>query len=138
MNARNVVLSAVALFWLALATLALVAANSAPTPRASPPASIAEPTRQADTRSVTSELAQHAVPDDCWIMVRDKVYDVTRYIPMHPTAAAVITVHCGKDATWAFETKAGGRAHSKRAWSMLDDYLVVRPVRESADAANAR
>jgi hypothetical protein len=138
MSARNVVLSAVALFWLALAVLALVAANSAPTPRASPPAPIAKPARQADTLSGTSELARHAVRDDCWIMVRGKVYDVTRYIPMHPTAAAVITVHCGKDATWAFETKADNRAHSKRAWSMLDDYLVVRPARESIDAANAR
>lgn len=31
-----------------------------------------------------SELAKHNTPTDCWMAVRGKVYNVTRYLEYHP------------------------------------------------------
>jgi len=49
------------------------------------------------------ELAHHSTPDDCWIAVRGKVYDVTRYLDFHPGGRDVLTAHGGRDATAAFD-----------------------------------
>lgn len=70
------------------------------------------------------EIARHNRPDDCWLVIRGKVYDVTSYISSHPTPSRVITDYCGKESTVPFETKGRGRPHSPRAWQMLDAYLV--------------
>lgn len=70
------------------------------------------------------ELAQHNRPDDCWMAIRGKVYDFSRYIPRHPTPPVVMTQWCGRDATEAYETKGYGRPHSPGADAMMDEYLV--------------
>ena len=44
------------------------------------------------------EVAQHNVPGDCWLVVRDKVYDVSQWCAAAHGAAAA----------------AGGAAHSRR------------------------
>lgn len=31
-----------------------------------------------------AELAKHNKPDDCWIALRGRVYNVTRYMDFHP------------------------------------------------------
>jgi len=31
-----------------------------------------------------AELDKHAKPDDCWIVVNGKVYDLTTFAPNHP------------------------------------------------------
>lgn len=33
------------------------------------------------------ELAKHSTSDDCWMAVRGKVYNVTRYLEFHPGGA---------------------------------------------------
>jgi cytochrome b involved in lipid metabolism len=35
----------------------------------------------------TAEVAKHATPEDCWIVVNGKVYDLTRFAPSHPGGA---------------------------------------------------
>jgi len=30
------------------------------------------------------QVAQHNKPDDCWIIVHNKVYDVTKFLSEHP------------------------------------------------------
>jgi cytochrome b involved in lipid metabolism len=35
-----------------------------------------------------SEVAKHANPDDCWIVVNGKVYDLTKFAPNHPGGAS--------------------------------------------------
>lgn len=70
------------------------------------------------------ELAKHAAPSDCWIAVRGKIYNVTRYIDEHPAPRETITSTCGTDATVAFETKNRGRAHSPGAHKLLDRMIV--------------
>ena len=34
-----------------------------------------------------SEVAKHATPEDCWIVVNGKVYDLTKFAPNHPGGA---------------------------------------------------
>jgi len=30
------------------------------------------------------DLTKHATPEDCWILVNGKVYDLSRFAPDHP------------------------------------------------------
>lgn len=70
------------------------------------------------------DVARHAAPTDCWMAIGGVVYDFSSYIPQHPAAPEVMTRHCGKEATRAFETKDRGRAHSEYAQSLLAKYRV--------------
>uniref|UniRef100_A0A7S3LFU7 Cytochrome b5 heme-binding domain-containing protein n=1 Tax=Amphora coffeiformis TaxID=265554 RepID=A0A7S3LFU7_9STRA len=54
-----------------------------------------------------TEVAQHALPTDCWTVVDDTVFDITAYIPSHPRrggGAAVIYGMCGRDGTALYDT----------------------------------
>ncbi|EIW84012.1 acyl-CoA dehydrogenase NM domain-like protein [Coniophora puteana RWD-64-598 SS2] len=50
------------------------------------------------------EVAKHNTPDDLWIIVDAKVYDVSRFKDLHPGGASVFRVEeiAGQDATEAF------------------------------------
>lgn len=69
-----------------------------------------------------AEVARHAAPKDCWMVIHGKVYDFSAYIPQHPSAPEVMTRHCGKEATRAFDTKDRGRPHGDYAKGLLAKY----------------
>ena len=48
------------------------------------------------------EVAKHTSGDDCWIVVNNKVYDVTAFLDDHPGGRAVIEQVAGMDGTEAF------------------------------------
>ncbi|CAM4069280.1 cytochrome b5-like heme/steroid binding domain-containing protein [Vreelandella rituensis] len=77
-----------------------------------------------------SELAKHDGAESCWKAIHGRVYDITDYVPNHPTDAAVILEWCGKEATEAWSNKRPGVPHSPRAEGMLEKYLVGRLVDE--------
>lgn len=80
---------------------------------------------EGETRTVTlEELAEHNTEDDCWMAIEGVVYNLTEYLPKHPTPPAIVTAWCGKEATEGMRTKGYGRDHSPAAWGMLDAYLV--------------
>ena len=56
------------------------------------------------------EVGSHATSTDCWMVIRDKVYDVTSFVNKHP-GGNVILDGCGKEATALFDnvTKHQGR-----------------------------
>ncbi len=83
----------------------------------------AGPSTASETVLTVEELARHASAADCWIAVNGAVYDVTAYIPLHPTAISVILTWCGKDASQAFATKGYGQPHSAEANAMLRNYF---------------
>ncbi|ONM09427.1 Cytochrome b5 isoform A [Zea mays] len=71
------------------------------------------------------EAALHNTPDDCWVIVDGKIYDVTKYLEDHPGGADVLleatgTACPGKDATEEFDD-AG---HSKSAKDLMQDYFI--------------
>jgi len=70
------------------------------------------------------EVAKHNQREDCWFVVNDKVYDVTKYIPKHGGGEKPILNNCGKEATKAFETKGGEGKHSAKARSALEGMQI--------------
>ena len=107
MMRRLFILSTVA-FWLAIA--AFGAANVLHRPDASGPALV-----PAGAAFTLVELARHDKAADCWMAIDGAVYNLTAYLPQHPSDPAVILPWCGKDATAAYHTKTKGRPHSSRA-----------------------
>ena len=51
------------------------------------------------TTYTLDEVSLHKTPDDCWIVIRDHVYDVTGLIPIHPGGTTIIMQVAGEDAT---------------------------------------
>lgn len=71
-----------------------------------------------------SEVAEHASASDCWLVIDNKVYDVTNFIPQHPGGSEIVR-GCGQDATDLFNTQGGrGDGHSGLAQSMLADLQI--------------
>ena len=92
------------------------------------------PTEQQDTTTPQTgeqntfsleEVAQHNSAQDCWIVVRGKVYNVTT-IPCHGGGGGpLILDRCGTDATELWETKpVTGEPHSQSAQDILDEYYI--------------
>lgn len=53
--------------------------------------------------SITAEeVEKHCTKDDCWIIVDNEVYDLTKFLAVHPGGRGVILPYAGKDATEAF------------------------------------
>ncbi|CAG9804187.1 unnamed protein product [Chironomus riparius] len=49
------------------------------------------------------ELKRHDQIDDCWMAIRGKVYNVTRYMDYHPGGSEQLMRGAGKDATSLFD-----------------------------------
>jgi len=71
-----------------------------------------------------AEIAKHNNSNDCWLLINNKVYNVTSFLSAHPGGAGTIIPHCGQEATQAFNTKDIGRPHSGSAASMLASYYI--------------
>lgn len=71
-----------------------------------------------------AELAAHATENDCWMAIDGAVYDLTGYVPDHPTKPGIILPWCGKNATEPYRTKNKGRPHSPKANLLLAQYYI--------------
>ncbi|MDC1205403.1 hypothetical protein N8083_00985 [Candidatus Pacebacteria bacterium] len=72
-----------------------------------------------------AEVSGHSSSNDCWLIISDKVYDVTPYIPFHPGGENRIINECGTDATTLFISSAGaGHKHKTSSHNTLANYLV--------------
>jgi salicylate hydroxylase len=75
--------------------------------------------RTGDRTVTRAELARHATFEDCWIVIRNKVYDFTEWKDRHPGGPFVARMYAGKDATAEF-----GDFHSKLAESHMAHFCV--------------
>lgn len=66
-----------------------------------------------------SEVAKHSTPSDCYLVINNKVYNVSSFIGSHPGGARNITNNCGKEVTGIF-----AQIHSNRAWDLLIKYYI--------------
>jgi hypothetical protein len=71
-----------------------------------------------------SEIAKHDDKNSCWIIVGEKVYDMTAYLDYHPGGADTILPYCGRDATYGFDTKGKDKPHSPNAAALLDKFYI--------------
>jgi len=49
------------------------------------------------------EIAKHNSEQDCWVIIRDIVYNLTKFLPEHPGGKKAIMLFAGKDATEEFD-----------------------------------
>ncbi|KZT34745.1 hypothetical protein SISSUDRAFT_1065055 [Sistotremastrum suecicum HHB10207 ss-3] len=49
------------------------------------------------------EISQHNSAKSCWVIIQNRVYDVTDFLPAHPGGSKIILKYAGKDATEAYE-----------------------------------
>lgn len=64
---------------------------------------ITEPSMQvSEKKFAMTEITKHSSESDCWVIINNKVYDLTAYIPMHPGGKSEIIRRCGGDATIPF------------------------------------
>lgn len=111
---RRLFFSGTLLFWLVVATLAVLTGLEAPAPRPhAPPPGLS-----------LAEVARHARAEDCWMVIRGTVYDLSAYVPDHPSKPGIFLPWCGREATEAYQTKTLGRAHSPRADQQLRQYAI--------------
>jgi len=86
-----------------------------------------DPTTNTQTISVAlnmAEIAKHNSSNDCWLLINNKVYNVTSFIAAHPGGSGTIIPNCGKDSTQAYNTKGGNSPHSTNANAMLASYFI--------------
>lgn len=120
---RLLYLMTTAMFWVVVSLFGLQAGqrSEAAPGTAAAPASVAPP---AERRIALAEVARHARPDDCWMAIEGGVYDVTAYLPNHPSEPQLIDPWCGREASEAYRTKTQGRPHSARATTLLARYRI--------------
>lgn len=80
-----------------------------------------KPVANVQTNKYTQrDVADHSDITSCWIIVYDKVYDVTKFLSEHPGGYDILLEHAGRDATIPFEEKG----HSHDALQLLQDYYI--------------
>lgn len=88
-----------------------------------PPAPVPTPTPSSITYT-SAVVATHNAQSNCWVIIQNKIYDVTSFMTSHPGGISAIARNCGTDITTLFTTSAGHR-HSSYAYSLLPTYFVA-------------
>ncbi len=80
------------------------------------------------------EFAARSTFEDCWMILDNKVYDVTEYIVTHPGEEAILE-GCGMDATTLYENRpmGTGTAHSEQARAALEQYYIGKVGESTTD-----
>jgi len=68
----------------------------------------------------SEEVSRHSKFEDCWVIVEDRVYDLTSFLEHHPGGYDAILEYAGKDATEAFNDFG----HSDYAEKILESYFL--------------
>lgn len=50
----------------------------------------------------SKEVEIHNKQNDCWIIIEEKIYDITNFIEKHPGGKRALMIYAGKDATEEF------------------------------------
>ncbi|KAF2205769.1 NADH-cytochrome b-5 reductase [Delitschia confertaspora ATCC 74209] len=73
-----------------------------------------------DNNYSLEEVKKHTKKDDIWIVVHNKVYDITKYLEDHPGGIPILLEVGGADATEAFEEIG----HSDEAREALNAFYI--------------
>lgn len=65
------------------------------------------------------QVRMHSTKNDCYLVVKNNVYDVSSYISSHPGGKQNITTRCGTEVTGIF-----AQIHSNKAWDLLAKYKI--------------
>jgi cytochrome b involved in lipid metabolism len=70
---------------------------------AAPAAAAAAPAAPAKKSFTLDEVKKHNKDTDCWVILHNQVYDVTKFLNDHPGGKKAILLYAGKDATTEFD-----------------------------------
>ncbi|KAL1970020.1 hypothetical protein VTN77DRAFT_6425 [Rasamsonia byssochlamydoides] len=85
-----------------------------------------------ETKEFTySDVSAHNTKKDLYLVIHDKVYDVTKFVDEHPGGEEVLLDVAGQDATEAFEDVG----HSDEAREILEGLKVGTLKRQPGDPA---
>jgi len=73
-----------------------------------------------------AEVKHHNSSKSTWVIIDDRVYDVTKFLDEHPGGEEVLLEQAGHDATEAFEDVG----HSSDAREMRNQFLIGELVEE--------
>jgi stearoyl-CoA desaturase (delta-9 desaturase) len=62
-----------------------------------------------------------------WIIIENRVYDVTDFLDLHPGGRDTLLMHAGNDVSSIFRGETGLHIHSSAAEAMLPRYIVGKP-----------
>ncbi|XP_063045078.1 cytochrome b5 [Engraulis encrasicolus] len=80
-----------------------------------------EDTSESNVKYYTlEEIQAHNLSKDTWLIIHDKVYDITSFLEEHPGGEEVLLEQAGADASESFEDVG----HSTDAREMLEQYYV--------------
>ena len=71
------------------------------------------------------DVASNRSDKRCWVTFRDKVYDVTAFVPDHPGGEEFILENGGTDIENIMKDK-DSHDHSDSAYEMLEEYMIGR------------
>lgn len=64
---------------------------------------------------------QNKQSDTCWVVVKNKIYDITHYLDKHPGGRAALEMSKGQDVTWLLETS---HPFTRQPWKILESYYI--------------
>ncbi|XP_029037049.1 cytochrome b5-like isoform X1 [Osmia bicornis bicornis] len=79
------------------------------------------------------EVVKHNESNDLWLIIHNKVYDVTLFLDQHPGGEEVILDQGGKDGTEVFEDIG----HSSDARKIMESYKIGEIVESQRTEGNA-
>ena len=119
---RKLFILSTSVFWLAVAAFWLADIQLQQVPNAiNTHPQTADPV---DKLYMLLEVAKHDNKDDCWMAIEGGVYDISAYLPSHPSDPDLILPWCGKEASQAWQTKSRALPHSSRAQKLLMKYRI--------------
>lgn len=78
-----------------------------------------------DIQYTLKDIAKHNTTNDAWISIDGEVYDITKFVKLHPGGKDILLSHLGKDVTEEFVSDKI-HAHSKRALNIASKYKIGR------------
>eukprot|EP00357_Protocruzia_adherens_P027854 CAMPEP_0115034560 /NCGR_PEP_ID=MMETSP0216-20121206/40736_1 /TAXON_ID=223996 /ORGANISM="Protocruzia adherens, Strain Boccale" /LENGTH=372 /DNA_ID=CAMNT_0002413493 /DNA_START=249 /DNA_END=1364 /DNA_ORIENTATION=- len=75
-----------------------------------------------------SEVATHNTPEDAWVVIEGKIYNVTKFAKVHPGGTKILTDYAGQDATKDFNY-----FHTRRVLQKYGPKLLVGELQEGLE-----
>ena len=92
-----------------------------PTPTPSAAATLTPAPTPAKTGYTMAQVRANNSASNCWSVIDDSVYDLTKWINSHPGGSGAIVGLCGRDGSSTFNSRHGGQSSPK---STLAGYLL--------------